>query len=114
MSGTTTRAVELDHFRDVLDTLGKPVEPGLRVFPGAHGDEHRDPDVEPLRVAQRDLLADHARFAQLLDPAPARRGREVHPRGDVGQRHVGVVLEQCEDGAVFGVHADILRQMRFW
>jgi hypothetical protein len=66
------------------------------------GDEHRHPHIDFLRIHERHAPLNDAGLFELLDAAPARRGRKADLLADFGNRDRAVLLQDFED---FSVHA---------
>src|SRR5438132_8709898 len=67
-------------------------------------DENREPEPERIRIDQHYALGDDAALGQLLDPPPAGRLRQVHAIRDLAHGQGCVVLQDCEDLPIDGVH----------
>ncbi len=67
---------------------------------GAHPHEDRDPDVDLAAIQKGDAGADDAGLLQVLDTAPAGRGRKPHPLRDLRNRHGGVLLQNPENPTI--------------
>src|SRR5262245_65017644 len=69
-------------------------------------DRHEDghAEAELVLVDERYPALNHAVGFEPLDALPARRRGQPHPAADLGHRERGIVLQQGEDLAVYGVH----------
>ena len=67
---------------------------------------------ERLRIDQRDALPNSACLLELLNPPPAGRLRQVHPRRDVGNGKRSILLQQREDFTVCRSPSNLLREIR--
>ena len=73
---------------------------------GLDRDEDRDAEPELVLIDQRDAPLDHAVGLEPLDALPARRRGQPDPAADLGDRERGILLQEAENLAVDGVHAE--------
>ena len=92
--------VELDDLGEIADHLGEALQPLVIVLVGGDGDEGGDAGVDLARIEERDAADDDALLLELLDAAPAGRGRQADPAADLGDRHGRVLLEDLQNLAI--------------
>ena len=97
-------AVEIDDFGNAADDGPQLLEPFLVVPAGAQQHEHRHSDVQPGGVEESGPALDVALLLEALDAPPAGRGGQLDVPRDLGQRQVGVLLQQRKYLLVDPVH----------